>query len=371
VLSAARAHRRPDRWSRAARAWPLAAAMTLVPGLCVGSAAGAATVAPGVDASASASLLTPPASSGRTHVAIAMRVINVSDVDEVLQRFRIVGYLTARWQDPRLAFVPARADERYRVVPTDQLWRPHFDFVNGVVPHAAVDVAVRVAPDGTVDYSERSSAELSNPFHLRAFPFDRQELEVLIHVPAAEEDVVELSAIDAHDALTAEPRVYSSLAQWDLTSLATSVLKIPGPGGGSANEVRFAIAITRRHQFYVWKVFLPLLLMVVLSWTVLWIDPSELSGQTTISVTTILTMIAFSYAIAASLPKVPYLTLIDVFFLTCYSFAFLTAIEVTAVHWTARSGRAALSQRIQRTSRVALPVGFVVASLGSMLLYGG
>jgi len=37
-----------------------------------------------------------------------------------------------------------------------------------------------------------------------------------------------------------------------------------------------------------------------------------------IAVTTVLTIIAFAFAISGSLPRVPYLTFIDKFFLTCY-----------------------------------------------------
>ena len=354
---------------KARRAIVLLTMVVVLMSSCAARAVDAATVATSTNAPGPSPLLNPPnAAEDRIPVAIAMRVINISDVDEVTQRFRMVGYLMARWRDPRLAFVPSSPQEQFRIYPSDQVWRPHFDFVNGVVPHTAVDVTLRVAADGTVDYSERSSAELSNAFRLRSFPFDLQELEVLIHVPAAEEALVELSTMDG-DSLTAEPRVYASLAQWDVTRLTASVMPIAGLGRRTISEVRFAIAIARRHQFYIWKVFLPLLLMVVLSWTVLWIDPSELSSQTTISVTTILTLIAFSYALSASLPKVPYLTLIDVFFLTCYSFAFLTAVEVTAVHWAERSGRVALSRRLRRSSRTLLPIGFVVVSLVMMARY--
>lgn len=70
-----------------------------------------------------------------------------------------------------------------------------------------------------------------------------------------------------------------------------------------------------------------------------------------------------------SLPKVPYLTLTDGIFLTCYSFAFLTAIEVTAVHWAERSGRVILSRRIRRRTKALLPITFVVVTLAMLVRY--
>ena len=59
--------------------------------------------------------------------------------------------------------------------------------------------------------------------------------------------------------------------------------------------------------------------MVIISWMAFWIDPKELKSQVQITAT-ILTVIAFSFAIAANIPRVPYLTFIDSIFLTCYIF---------------------------------------------------
>jgi Neurotransmitter-gated ion-channel ligand binding domain/Neurotransmitter-gated ion-channel transmembrane region len=317
-------------------------------------------------------LLSPPNSDGeRIPVGIAMRIINVSDIDEVAQRFRMVGYLLAQWKDPRLAFTPRGGWEKYRTYTADQVWCPHFDFVNGVVPHSAFDITIRVFPDGTVGYSERSSAELSNVFHLRTFPFDRQTLEILIHPTVSEGQLVELTELRGRSSISAEPRVYSSLAQWTITGMGASVDQIPGITGESVSEVRFTISIARRFNFYISKVFLPLLLMVILSWTVFWIDPSELSSQTTISVTTILTVIAFAFAIQANLPKVAYLTFIDLFFLVCYVFVFTTAIEIAAVHVAGRAGHSARARRLTRLSRLLMPLAFVVANLLIVVYYFG
>jgi hypothetical protein len=117
------------------------------------------------------SLLTPPSLDGeKIPIQIALDVINLSDIDEVAQRFRVVAYLLAKWKDPRLAFVPKAAWERFRVYHPDEVWTPHFDFANGVVPHSASDVTLRVFPDGTVKYYERSCAELSNSSSSALFP---------------------------------------------------------------------------------------------------------------------------------------------------------------------------------------------------------
>lgn len=355
------------RWARAIAA--MAVGMGSL--VCCNSVAAAGSGGAGVTEAANP-LLNPPVSDGyRLPVAIAMRVINISDIDEVMQRFQVVGYLVANWKDPRLAFTPRAQWEKFRTYSLDQIWYPRFDFVNGVVPHSASDVTIRAFPDGTVRYSERSSAELSNTFRMRTFPFDGQTLEILVHPTVAEDQMVELAPERGVAAMSAEPRVYESLAQWAITGMNAAVEQVPGLDGESISEIRFTIKIARHFNFYISKVVLPLLLMVVLSWTVFWIAPTELSSQVQISVTTILTVIAFAFAIQANLPKVPYLTFIDVFFLVCYLFVFATAIELTAVHVVGRSGRAARAQRLNRFSRIALPAAFAAVNLITVVFYFG
>ncbi len=333
------------------------------------STAHTAFAASAANSDAANALLEPPGSRTRpVPVAIEMRVINISDVDEVSQHFKMVGYLIALWKDERLAFTPRTPDDKYHLYVMGQVWCPHFDFVNGIVPHSSYDVAIRAFPDGTVKYSERSSAELSNTFNLRHFPFDTQTLEILIHPSTSEAESVDYE-LSGGNALSAEPRVYSELAQWTMTGMTSSVERIPDLGGESISEVRLTVSIARRYNFYIWKVFLPLVIMVILSWTVFWIDPSELSAQATISVTTILTVIAFAFAIQANLPKVSYLTFIDVFFLISYLFVFLTALEIVAAHIAGRSGKIARARRLSNASRIVLPAMFVTLNIAVIVYY--
>lgn len=316
-------------------------------------------------------LLAPVVDGEKVPVQVALHILNLADIDEVSQRFRVVAYLFAKWKDPRLAFTPKAGWEKFRVYRPDDVWTPHFDFVNGVAPHSAFDVTLRAFPDGTVRYYERSSAELSNTFHLHRFPFDQERLRILIHPPISEAAVVNLLQTTEEPPITIEERIYSSLAQWKIVNVQAGASPIVAINKEKTTQIEFDIDVDRESNFYIWKVFIPLLLMVVLSWTVFWIDNSELNSQVTISVTTILTVIAFAFAISTNLPKVSYLTFIDVFFLTCYVFVFVTAVELTFVHLAGRSKHDTMGRTIRRYSRIVLPIMFVVTNLVMIALYFG
>jgi hypothetical protein len=315
-------------------------------------------------------MLRPPLQDGKpVAVSIAVHVINLADIDEVSERFNLMFYLLAQWHDPRLAFNPRGPTERFHAFMPKQVWHPRLEFINELGSHSTSDASLRVNPNGTVLYMERANVEFSTRFRLRRFPFDRQALQVIIHPFIGQTLAVILTADRARTWISGEESEYSSLAEWQVMGIRASNSQASFSRFGPIPEARFQIVVRRKYRYYIWKIFVPLLLMVTLSWSVYWIDPKDLGSQVQISVTTILTVIAFAFSISLSLPRVPYLTFIDAFFLDCLLFVFLTAVEMTTVHVSARSQREELGLQIRSISRVAVPVAFVLSNAVIALHY--
>jgi hypothetical protein len=306
-------------------------------------------------------LLPPPADGGRVKVSVALHVLNLSSIDEVTERFHLTGYLLAQWRDPRLAYRPSGASDTFRVLAPDSVWRPKLVMINVVAPRNTYERSLRVAPDGLISYADRFDAVLTSTFRLKSFPFDKQKLEVIIHPFTVQQSFVTFVPSELPIWTAAEFNSYSSLESWRFKSITFEIGEAASQfGKNTMAEARFEIAVERRYGFYLWKVFLPLLLMVIMSWSVFWFDPPEVSSQVTIAVTTILTIIAFALAISLTLPRVPYLTFADAFFLTCYIFAFVTMVEVTTVHIAYRNERRKVAAKIRGTARWLVPAAFVV-----------
>jgi hypothetical protein len=338
-----------------ARIGGLLAALLLLGGSLCGGAAGAAAGA----------LQTPPLQDGKpVMVALSLHVINIASIDEFKEQFEIDGYLMAHWIDPRLAFTPTGPTDLHREYNRGEVWTPYFEMVNAVAPRERHDSSAEGDPDGSVNYVERFHAVLSSKFMLKRFPFDSQSLLIIVHPYLRQERQVEFAAYNRDVWATQEFTQYSSLAQWNLQTVQSSIGASYLYGGMRIPEARFTIHVERRYAFYLWKVFLPLLLMVVLSWAVFWVEARDLSNQVQIAITTILTVIAFGFAISATMPRVPYLTYIDAFFLTCYVFVFVAIVELMLVHLSHRREQATdLGIRIQRISRWAVPLAFVLTNL--------
>jgi hypothetical protein len=310
-------------------------------------------------------ILQPPPYSGQPlDIAIGLHIVNISSIDEVSEQFQMDAYLFAQWIDPRLAFTPSGSNDQERNYAFGQIWTPQLEMINAATPRTRYDTSIRVSPDGTVHYAERCKVGLSSKFALRRFPFDRQSLVIIIHPFLVDGPRIRFRLGDYSTWTASEFESYSSLAQWNLTAVQPRILVAPTYGGRTVPEARFAISVQRRSSFYLWKVFLPLLLMVFLSWAVFWIEADDLSNQVQVAVTTILTVIAFAFAISATMPRLPYLTYIDAFFLECYIYVFLAVVELMTVHVTHRSERRRdLGLEIRKYSRWLIPASFVVTNL--------
>jgi hypothetical protein len=309
-------------------------------------------------------LQAPPYQGQPINIAVGLHIINIAAIDEVTEQFEMDAYLFERWTDPRLAFTPSGPRDRERNYAVGQIWIPQLEMINAASPRTRGDTSIRVAPDGTVNYAERSKVALSSRFALRRFPFDKQELLIIIHPFLVDGPRIRFSLIDHATWTASEFETYSSLAQWKLNAFEPQVAMAPTYGGLTVPEARFAISVNRRSSFYLWKVFLPLTLMVFLSWSVFWIEANDLSNQIQVAVTTILTVIAFAFAISATMPRLPYLTYIDAFFLECYIYVFLAVVELMTVHVTHRiERRRDLGVRIRSYSKWLIPASFVLSNI--------
>ena len=283
-------------------------------------------------------ILQPPFQDGKPlDIRIGLHVVNLAAINEVSEQFQLDAYMFERWVDKRLAYTPEGPQDQERNYALGQIWIPQLEMINAASPRSRTEVSITVSPDGTVRFAERLAVTLSSSFHLRRFPFDQQHLLVIIHPFLADGPRLRFKLDNESTWTASEFTSFTSLAQWHLNGLRSQLLDAATYGGMTVPEARFEIDVTRRSSFYLWKVFVPLLLMVFLSWAVFWIEASDLSNQIQVAVTTILTVIAFAFAISATMPRLPYLTYIDAFFLECYIYVFLAVVELMTVHVTHRS----------------------------------
>jgi len=117
-------------------------------------------------------------------------------------------------------------------------------------------------------------------------------------------------------------------------------------------QALFQVVIRRYSGFYIWKIFLPMILMASIPWAVFWYEVHDFSGQMSVPLAVMLSMIAFQLSMAKDLPRVGYTTFLDALFLTSFTFIFFCMVEIVFVYVLQAKKRTALAETIRE-----LPVG--------------
>ncbi|MEQ2248517.1 Gamma-aminobutyric acid receptor subunit gamma-2 [Ilyodon furcidens] len=85
--------------------------------------------------------------------------------------------------------------------------------------------------------------------------------------------------------------------------------------------------------YFTIQTYIPCTLIVVLSWVSFWINKDAVPARTSLGITTVLTMTTLSTIARKSLPKVSYVTAMDLFVSVCFIFVFAALIEYGTLHY--------------------------------------
>ena len=306
----------------------------------------------------------PITGDGPTQVSVGIWIADITSIDSAQQSFTAEIAVVLRWKDPRLAHT-GNGVVRY---PLEQVWHPRIAVVNETnsVSRKFPDL-VEVEPDGRVTYRQRYAGAFSQPLRLRSFPFDRQTFRlqfVAVRYRANEVQFVpDQDWID--NGLKQAGGIATSIAlpDWTIESWNTKSLSYALAPGFEYSGYAFEFTASRNAQHYVWKVILPLVLIVIMSWAVFWIDPVTSNSQISIAVTSMLTLIAYRFAIDNQLPRLPYTTNLDAFILMSTVLVFFSFIEVLVTTILENQKRNRLAITIDRFCRVIFPGVFLYASI--------
>jgi hypothetical protein len=313
-------------------------------------------------AAPSAAQIGLPPSDGPVAVDVGVYLLDVTEIREIESTFMMEGYMALRWRDPRLATErsPEGAAPRVYTGPhalrkLGEIWWPDLLSVNSLGSSDFQRIRLLIGSDGTVDYTASVSARLKGDFDFRNFPFDRQQLGVVMQSYAWDASQVELRVDTERTGISPELQ----LAEWKTEGLLTSVGRMTDPRDArSYSRFAFELGIERKSVFYLWKVILPLLLLVVLSWSVFWMSDEPLARRTGVTLTTLLTVVAYQFIVSEALPRLAYLTHLDSLMLLSFAFIAATAI----VNWSViPTQRDSAPSPIDRTCRWLFPVGYAAS----------
>ncbi len=213
-------------------------------------------------------------------------------------------------------------------------------------------VLLRVRSDGSISMYETVNAVGKIDLDLRRYPIDQQRLEAVFHVLGFDSNEITLRLEpDYNDGDLNIDEIFK-LPQWQLTGIKSSIgtRNTPLIGKGATTST-FVVSIDlQRSSFFILRlVILPLIIIVMLSWSVFWMDKTSLGDRISVSFIGILTAVTYQVILSEILPRISYFTLINDGFLG-FSFFIMSMTVIVNLrvgyldrHGMSRSWRSARS----------------------------
>lgn len=265
-------------------------------------------------------------------VGVGIKIDQITSVDQKSENYGAVVRIRAEWHEPLLAFDREKFGRDVRIMDPSFV-AAEANEVGAIIPAFVVEnqqsnrwiheAAVGLRYDGYITYVEKSSLTLQAPyFNFLKYPLDTQNFyfEVVSVLP---QDFVHYYPL--HE--------YSGLGdllgeeEWILENARLETRTVTGLSGQDSDMIALAFEGRRHITYYVIRVFMPMLVLVTVSWSLFFLD--EYRKRIEIAGANLLVFIAFNWAISADLPKLGYLTFLD--FILQWMFVVTGAIVVVNV----------------------------------------
>jgi len=182
---------------------------------------------------------------------------------------------------------------------------------------------IEIFSNGTIQSRIRDTGKFKSQFNFKKFPFDEQVFEFQIYTEfPITRTVFEPNRLmkNYEDTLfNIEGEDGINIPNWTVTKVKTSLDRYVE---GDYTYEGFILKITAERQsfYYIIKILLPILFILIISWSVFWIHPKEVDAKVNVTIVSLLALIAYNFIIDEEIPKLDYLTFLDAFIFTSYLF---------------------------------------------------
>ena len=200
--------------------------------------------------------------------------------------------------------------------------KPEWDFqykkVNG---KEVFDYTYYKANRAHIEYKSLSVNTFKNNFNLKTFPFDKQKLRIFLYNDKYQINqrraLVSSYSIKKANQFKKETQIPG----WQIEKVNQKYDFYKDVNNSYNDGVALEIDVSRNSGYYIFKVILPILLILMICWSAVWIDPKEIESRLTITIVCLLSLIAYNFVIDSDMPKLEYLTIMDYIILISYVYA--------------------------------------------------
>ncbi|XP_077990578.1 glycine receptor subunit alpha-2-like [Glandiceps talaboti] len=275
-------------------------------------------------------------------INVSLDIISFHSVSETDMDWSVMVYLQQEWFEPRLRHNASRPLTLAGTNVFDTIWVPDTFFKHAKTTdlHKSpkMNSLIRISQNGKIYYSLRMSITSSCHMDLHTFPFDSQlcKEQVSSYAYTVDDIIVKWSSAGVEVKKDVMLPQYS-LSSWKITDGFEKLVS------GNYSVITVSFMLKRQLGFYLLQIYIPSSALVIIAWLTLWIDASTSSpARASLGITTILALVTQSSWLRSEIPKVAYVTALDVWLVTCQLVVFLILLQFTFIYFLNKlSGRRA------------------------------
>jgi hypothetical protein len=189
-------------------------------------------------------------------------------------------------------------------------------------------------PDGRHYQSMRIEGRFFQPFSLLRFPLENHTVSLSIEDNTYAADKLLYRFDQRHSGLDSGLTIPGWTVQsWKgregVHHYASNMGdETVGSDSSDYGTILFEVKVTRPVNFFIWKMLLPLIIIMVACWTALLLHPSQLASRAAMTGTALLTTVFMQQGYTSNLPEVNYLVLMDKIYVVVYLLIILSLVQV-------------------------------------------
>lgn len=260
-------------------------------------------------------------------VFIKVTYLKISNIETVKEQFSADVFIKARWREPSLDH--GKSSETAKL---DQYWNPKLVVQNVLgSPKQSTwkEVSFSKTGEAFIVEKRRIKGTFAEMLELKNFPFDFQDISVVL---TSEHPIQELEILEDEQELSSlNVSCFVDVQEWELKDFVVTEAKQMTKEFSESKNISFplltikALAV-RQFGFFVWNILIIMTIISLLSFTTFAVGNDKPQNRLQLGFTLTLTGVTFRFVTNQSLPKISYLTKLDIYILFCMIFNFCISI---------------------------------------------
>lgn len=305
-------------------------------------------------------------------VQVGVQIDQIAQINQKAENFQIVGNLRFEWDEPKLEFDATEHGRNFKQYTVDSfakyvdehgIFAPGFLIQNQQGRRFTQGAEIAVFNNGHSIYFERFTVTLQAPeFDFIQYPFDSQKF--YLHV-----DAVMPAGFVRYEPLEEYSQLGDQLGEeeWTIERSWTTTDEVAGVTGLPTSRFTFGIEASRHLSFYFLRIFLPLVIIILVSWFTFFLK--DYAKRVDMAVANLLVFVAFNFTISNDLPRLGYLTFIDAIMFTSFMFTGLVVLVNVVFRRMEDLGRESLARRLDNYTILIYPITLVALVAASWVRY--